>query len=247
MATTIVISCPNCKKQIKAPAELEGKKIRCKNCGQIFAVQAAADKHKPDARPAKGPAAPAKKEEDESFTPYAIAETDEDAPLAPPPPSKSSPAKGTPPAGSRARQQGDDFNPYQVTDIDLAPRCPQCAAELESETSVICLNCGYNLQTREYRTTVRTIEHTTGERVRWLLPGIACVVAALAFGGLIAYLWLGLDPHNEKGEWYEHLATQIWGTVISSFIIFLCGRFAISRLIFHPIPPEKIAPFKVKE
>src|SRR5262249_35328875 len=73
MADTISISCPDCKKQMKAPAHLEGKKVRCKECGATFAVKApaparAAPEPKPapakdKVKPAKGggkPAAPAK-------------------------------------------------------------------------------------------------------------------------------------------------------------------------------------------
>ena len=43
---TIVISCPECDKQIKAPADAVGKKIRCKSCEHVFVIKA----------PAKAPA-----------------------------------------------------------------------------------------------------------------------------------------------------------------------------------------------
>jgi DNA-directed RNA polymerase subunit RPC12/RpoP len=78
MATTIAISCPKCEKQIKAPAELAGKKIRCKECLYVFVVKgppapkgggkagkgAAADKV------AKGGAA--KSHQDDDGTPYQV-------------------------------------------------------------------------------------------------------------------------------------------------------------------------------
>ena len=51
---TKTATCPECKKQMKAPAELEGKKIRCKGCGTPVPVKAAAP-----AKPAKA-TAPAK-------------------------------------------------------------------------------------------------------------------------------------------------------------------------------------------
>jgi DNA-directed RNA polymerase subunit RPC12/RpoP len=47
MAAMIVITCPECKKQLKGPAELQGKRVRCKSCGQVFAVHAS-----PPAKPA---------------------------------------------------------------------------------------------------------------------------------------------------------------------------------------------------
>ena len=35
---TLITSCPNCKKQIKIPEEITGKKIKCKACGEIFPI-----------------------------------------------------------------------------------------------------------------------------------------------------------------------------------------------------------------
>jgi DNA-directed RNA polymerase subunit RPC12/RpoP len=37
---SILITCPDCKKQLNGPAELVGKKVRCKSCGHAFAVKA---------------------------------------------------------------------------------------------------------------------------------------------------------------------------------------------------------------
>ena len=39
MPTMLDIACPNCKKGIKVPAEFVGKKVKCKNCEQPFAVK----------------------------------------------------------------------------------------------------------------------------------------------------------------------------------------------------------------
>ena len=41
MAATIDIACSNCGNASKAPADLVGKKIRCKQCQTVFVVQAA--------------------------------------------------------------------------------------------------------------------------------------------------------------------------------------------------------------
>ena len=73
MAAMIVITCPECKKQLKGPAELQGKRVRCKSCGQVFAVRAAAP----------GKAAPATKK-----TPVQAPKA-----TAPPPPSEEESAK----------------------------------------------------------------------------------------------------------------------------------------------------------
>ncbi len=40
MPATITITCPHCRSQLKGPAGLEGKKVRCKGCGQSFVITA---------------------------------------------------------------------------------------------------------------------------------------------------------------------------------------------------------------
>ena len=213
MATSIVISCPQCSKQSKAPAEVLGKKIKCKACGHIFAVRAAESK----ASSAKGTKATANK-------PKAVK--------------------------SAAQQMVDDefqedSNPYDVTRTDLRARCPHCAGALE-EDQVICLECGYNTQTRVHGVTVRVMGATFFERVIWLAPGVLC---ALAVGGLIAlifYLWIGLpgnaakDPQSWLWWFFDNFPTQVYGTVFSLLFIWLAGFFAVKRLILHPHPPEKL-------
>src|SRR5262245_52786911 len=123
----IVTSCPECKKQIRAPASALGKKIRCKACEHVFVVEA----------PPKGKAAPSKA-----------------PPAKPGPPPKAvtpakPPPKGAPPAKPSDDEFDQDSNPYGVTTTELGHRCPQCAAEMPSPDAIICLNCGYNTETRE--------------------------------------------------------------------------------------------------
>ena len=66
MAALIDITCPDCKKALKAPEELKGKKIKCKGCGNVFTVAAA---------PAEKP--PPKKVDDDDPNPYGIIKEDE--------------------------------------------------------------------------------------------------------------------------------------------------------------------------
>ena len=40
MATTFVIACPKCSKQVKVTEEHVGKKVRCKGCGEVYPIQA---------------------------------------------------------------------------------------------------------------------------------------------------------------------------------------------------------------
>src|SRR5258708_5226632 len=104
MASTIEIACPECQKKFKAPGEVQGKKVRCKGCGHVFAI----------------PAAPVAKE---------------------------APAKAKP----KFDDDEDDGKGYGVaaaTEEGVA-RCPHCAQALENPDVVICINCGYNLKTRQ--------------------------------------------------------------------------------------------------
>ena len=66
MASPILVSCPQCQKQIKAPPEAQGKKIRCKGCGNTFAVQAEA------AAPAQAKPKPAPDDDDGDGNPYGV-------------------------------------------------------------------------------------------------------------------------------------------------------------------------------
>src|SRR5437762_3454300 len=43
MPATITVICPECDKEMKAPAEAEGKKIKCKGCGKTFVAMVEID------------------------------------------------------------------------------------------------------------------------------------------------------------------------------------------------------------
>lgn len=60
MADTITIICPECEKAIKAPADVIGKKIRCKGCGETFTAKASKEASK-GIKPAKDKPADKKK------------------------------------------------------------------------------------------------------------------------------------------------------------------------------------------
>jgi hypothetical protein len=211
MAGQIVITCPECKKQVKGPAELQGKRVRCKACGQVFAVRA----------PPPDKSAPAAKKG--SSTPAAKAKT------------------ATPPPASP--EEDSAKNPYGMTEFVLATRCPQCAAEMESEDSIICLNCGYNTRLRQRMTTISTYAHTPLDWTLWLAPGILCALASLAGIGVICFLWLVLPetagpPEKFKETWWGQ-PTQIYGSVLAALGAWIAGRFAYRRLVEKPRPPEK--------
>jgi DNA-directed RNA polymerase subunit RPC12/RpoP len=202
---TIAITCPKCEKQIKAPAELAGKKIRCKECQHVFVVTAPAAQ-----KPAKG------------------AKTKEAAPA----------------KAAATQEDEEDKKSYGVTDTSLMPLCPYCAKELESEDQVICLNCGYNRQTRERVQMKKTYETTGGDTFTWLLPGIICAVFALGMIGLIVVFWVVFPDieSDNKEEWWVFVVGKpgrILGSVLVATIGFFLGKFAVKRLILNPTAPER--------
>lgn len=86
MGTPIVAACPECQKQIKAPEELAGKKVRCKGCGHVFVMTAAPTEKPKDAKPAPAKAkakAAAPAEDEGAPNPYALADAEEAIPRCP--------------------------------------------------------------------------------------------------------------------------------------------------------------------
>src|SRR5215210_4577628 len=84
MATTFVIACPECSKQVRVSDEHVGKKIRCKGCEHVYAVRApggpppAAKKAAAGAAKTKAapPPPPEPVEGDEDYK-YVLAQTDD--------------------------------------------------------------------------------------------------------------------------------------------------------------------------
>ena len=221
MASTFVIACNECEKQIKVSEDVIGKKIRCKECGNVFAVkkpkeQAAAKKD------AKGP-----------------------------------PKEVQQPATNKAKnalldeEEDDSKEPYQIiVDDEGIARCPNCAKELESKESVICLHCGYNTVTRMRQTSAAVYEATSEDKFHWWLPGILCCVGILVVIGLSIFFWLKTVSWMTGGWFYdEESPEKPWvikpgcfkflNVVVAAFICFHLGKFAYRRLVLYNKPPEK--------
>src|SRR5947209_827111 len=102
MAATISITCPNCKNHLRGPAEVQGRKVKCKGCGTTFTVPPApAAKPQAAARtaPNKKPAGPAK----------------------PNPAPAKAPTKAKPaPAKPGAKPEGSESGLYGLLDDDAA-------------------------------------------------------------------------------------------------------------------------------
>lgn len=243
MADPIVVTCPKCKKKMKVPAEAVGKKVRCGGCQTAIPIQAPAAK-KP-AAPAKaakpGPSQGISFEEDDGPAVYGLVmpsenEDGEEAPPPPPPPPK--------PTAPKHKGDDDDDNPYGVTTTRDAPRCPHCAKELESEGAVICLNCGYNTQTRKHSPTRRVLDTTFWDWCVWLAPGIGCVLAIVGLLGFDYWFDIMLQESVWDG-WNEGAGTtsfsrgvRLWITAMTAWVIWQAAKFAFRRLILHPRPPE---------
>jgi predicted Zn finger-like uncharacterized protein len=144
----------------------------------------------------------------------------------------------------RWEDDDDDPNPYGVTELDIAPRCPHCANLMPADDAIICLHCGYNTLTREMGRVVKTIEHTAGERFVWLLPGLLCVAGMLLYINVDIFYCCSLPFIIEPGTWADDLfnaeASRLWIAVLPSlFALWALGYYAFKRLILNPVPPEK--------
>ncbi|MGE3805856.1 MAG: hypothetical protein AB7K24_14365 [Gemmataceae bacterium] len=255
MAGAIPVTCPKCSKQLQVAAELAGKKIRCKGCGEIIPVKAPASKSSPAKppsqaikpapagknptapirpAPAKPPAAAPKPpvfDDDDGPATYGFASDDEKA------------AADKPAVAAAPKLPGEESNPYGLTNIEEGYRCPHCAKEME-EGDIVCLHCGYNTQTREHGKTKRVFDITSQDRFQWLLPGMLCVAAVLALIGFDIFFWIGLksswwDPMDEFMENKSFsMGLRVWELIFSLWLMWLAGKFAFNRLIVNPNPPE---------
>ncbi len=131
---------------------------------------------------------------------------------------------------------------------------------MDEEGQVVCLECGFNTETRTIARR-RRVKHITGQDTfMWLLPGILCVLAIII---MITYWCLhhfvfpgafldGWDAIYETKSRRETLADEtipgwafifqpwfeMWIAIIFAFISYRLGKFAFKRLILHPTPPE---------
>jgi DNA-directed RNA polymerase subunit RPC12/RpoP len=215
MAVNTIIACPECKKKFKGRDDLEGKNIKCPSCGNRFIVKGIV---------------PGKADSAAKPNPKA-------GPTAPPIAPVKSQKKAI------LDDEDEDPNPYGVTALDVAPRCPHCASPMADDEATICLNCGYNTLTRQMGTVTKLIAHTGSERFMWLFPGIVCLVVLFIFINLDIIFCL-LLPGLVKGSWAAWVvdaeAARMWVVIVSLFIIWALGHFAFWRLVLNPIPPEKL-------
>src|SRR5262249_9482758 len=109
----------------------------------------------------------------------------------------------------------EDAKAYGVTELDIAPRCPNCAQLMADEKAFICLFCGYNTLTREVGKTQKTVSHTFGEHFAYLFPGIAVALTAFAFVGALTYFSVVLpgDLYKSSFAFLDHESLRMWFTI----------------------------------
>lgn len=228
MSTTTSIICPHCRKTLRGKPELTGKTIRCPACQQPFVYQPtvqasgddlvamlSAEPPKPQAQSPNQPETiPLQSGGDEILTVIPVK------------------AKDAPPAEEEEKA-------YGVTDLDLTPRCPNCANALESEDAVVCLYCGYNLVTRRWATTKKVYANTLGDHILWLLPGLAALFTICLL--IIFCLFYCLVLPGWAGGWlvlFVGEQVRIWVVIFVLSCIWTLGFFGYKRLIIEPTPPE---------
>jgi hypothetical protein len=132
---------------------------------------------------------------------------------------------------------------YGLKGMNLGARCPHCAAEMPSEKAIICINCGYNLQTRSHIAMKRTYDTTPQDVFQWRLPGF--VAAAVAAAGIVWLFFVFIIAPSAADSlappWWGFMGGlwfRIYGGLLSGFVVFWCARFAYNRLILDNTPPE---------
>jgi DNA-directed RNA polymerase subunit RPC12/RpoP len=127
---------------------------------------------------------------------------------------------------------------YGIETLDDQVRCAFCAADMD-EGQVVCLKCGYNMQTREKHGVRILHEQTGGDYFLWHLPAAICVIVILACIGFGVIIWTETPDLGDIGEYIQKWR---WGAVYTTgfllAIIFYAGRFAVKRMIYNPHPPE---------
>lgn len=237
MATTFVIACPSCSKQVKVSEEHVGKRIRCKECANVFPVQAPRSGSSASKPPAPKPPAPKGK--------------------GPPAPPKAKPAQEKPAPEPEAKPipfaDEEDPNDYSLTQInDGMPRCPFCAKEMSAVDARICLNCGYNTRTRKRPEVKAVYQHTSLELFLWWLPAILTIIFMI--GCLVWYLvsWMMIEDWMAD-SWFEDEPgpprTYMVGLSPGAFRLYqgllIAGmfvpltKFVIKRLVKENKPKER--------
>lgn len=220
--TAVVVTCPECEKRFKPKGDVQGKKIKCPFCKEPFVVPAAKQvKGKADAK--KKP-----KPEEEADEVIAVEMTAEEQ------------------AAAEAAEKQAAYNAqfadnaaYEVKQVALVPRCPNCTTEMGPH-DIICLNCGYNTLTREWGKTAKVVRLTFKRHFAYLAPALgAAVFVIVSVVGLLYFSIVSpYDLHDTMFSFTNSEAIRMWGSVIFLFWLFGAGTFCIKKFIDKPKPED---------
>ncbi len=239
MPATLDVSCPNCGKQLKVPSELEGKKVKCKGCQEVFpiVVPKTAKSAKPTpktASPKPAPKAPPKVEEpppEKPKSPFLDEDDDENLP------------------------PGVAPKPMGVIQEEDVPRCPHCAKELDPPDAAVCKSCGFNNKSRVKHETKKVIAADASDWATHLGPGIIAAVLAIAMLVVDIFCWVNMNdwmagsalekdeknPVTGATEYFVKPGAFIAFILAASLIVIVpATRFAIRRLVMNAKPVEKV-------
>lgn len=131
---------------------------------------------------------------------------------------------------------------YGVTDLDIRPRCPNCANLMASDDAFICLFCGYNTLTRTWGKTEKVIEHSGSDYFWHQFPAYLClfflvfqIIGILFYCLVLPYL---VTPDSWMA-YVDHESARMWTVIPALFDMWALGLVAYNRLIVNPTPPEK--------
>jgi ribosomal protein S27E len=212
MATpTILIICPECGKQIKAPESVFGKKIRCKFCQAAFVAKPSSGKAssaKPAGKPTKPPAekpAPVKPanddDDDEDPNPYGMVDV------------------------SLAARCPDCANELESEDAVI---CLTCGYNLRTRMKAKTRKV-YDLTLGEHLVWL----------LPGIACAVA-VLTIIGFNIWYLMKIDDLISEEDSWYLYMFRVggIKLWVVITSLFLIWLAGKFAVKRLILHPKPPE---------
>jgi hypothetical protein len=219
MATTLVITCPDCKKQMKVPDTVRGKKVRCKGCGGVVPVPAG---RTPDTR-VTTPEAQAKmaklSEEEDAKNPYGVTETS----LAPRCPHCA--YEMDPPDATIClhcgynmikRQRVESKFTYERTFFDWLIWLGPGILALVGIGVLAGLCLYYHYQLPYQMLTQKEADDLMADRMAAFEKGIDAT----------GYLF--------------HPGIELWVFVVAIALMWKCLRFAYRRLVVNYMPPEKV-------
>jgi ribosomal protein L37AE/L43A len=167
------------------------------------------------------------------------------APKAPAPaakPAAAKPAARAPKPIKPKDEEEDDSNPYTMSEVNLAARCPFCADLLDPPDAKICLNCGYDMLRRRRVESKQVYDQTAADYLIWHLSTILTFVGIVILIGVNVFCLINMRGWVKDAFFEEVMGPDCWSTwlvIMSMFPIFFGTRFIIRKLVWRFHPPEK--------